>query len=307
MHKNTKYWFFTWETNINQKQIPSEKQLRKFLDRYTETCTFQQECGSVKGKVHWQGALTLLGPRKSKKQLLELFGSEFGNVAGLTLSKVYSQEAVLKYVMKEETRIDGPFLAGRENKYRLEFESAELLDWQSDLYKFLALKSLDKDFRDRKIIWVEDRIGNTGKTFFQKWLRLGQQALVCRKLPVSTVERLISATVKLFKTTEVDLIMIDLTRSRGKDQSLDDLFAAIEEIKNGFIVDTLYGKYTEGLFRPPMVVVFTNKSYSNYLQKLSSDRWFGLLITSEKEIEKLVLNPDGTYTRILLKDLTMKN
>ena len=71
--------------------------------------------------------------------------------------------------------------------------------------------------RERKIIWVEDNIGYIGKSKFQKWLRLGQRdlILIARKLPVSSVERLISVVTKLTKEQDVDVLMINLTKSRG--------------------------------------------------------------------------------------------
>ena len=77
---------------------------------------------------------TLQGPRRSKKQVLELFEERVGNVKGLTLSKVYDKEAIMKYVTKEDTRVDGPFSVGKNDAMRLEYESATLNDWQSDLF-----------------------------------------------------------------------------------------------------------------------------------------------------------------------------
>ena len=49
----------------------------------------------------------------------------------------------------------------------------------------------------------------------QKWLRLGQRYIIARKLPVSSVERLILAVTKLTREQEVDLLMINLTKTKG--------------------------------------------------------------------------------------------
>ena len=78
---------------------------------------------------------------------------------------------------------------------------------------------------------------------FQKWLRLGQRDIIARKLPVSSVERLISAVTKLTREQEVDLLMINLTKTKGENQSLED---------------TMYGKYIEAIFESPLILVFTN-------------------------------------------------
>ena len=32
MHNNTKYWAFTWGTNVSEKQIPPEVTLKRFLN-----------------------------------------------------------------------------------------------------------------------------------------------------------------------------------------------------------------------------------------------------------------------------------
>ena len=83
---------------------------------------------------------------------------------------------------------------------------------------------------------------------------------------------LISTVTKLTREQEVDVLMINLTKSRGQDQSLVDVFATIEDIKDVYIVDTLYGKYIEAIFNPPIVLVFTNERLDEYKSKLSLDR-----------------------------------
>ena len=100
--------------------------------------------------------------------------------------------------------------------------------------------------------------------------------------------------------------MINLTKSRGQDQSLTDVFSTIEEIKDAYIVDTLYGKYIEAIFNPPIVLVFTNERLDEHKSKLSADRWLRLNINSDHTIFYRVTNEDGTLTIISLKDLNIK-
>ena len=125
-------------------------------------------------------------------------------------------------------------------------------------------------------------------------------------MPVSSVERLISAVTKLTSEQDVDVLMINLTKSRGQDQSLTDVFSTIEEIKDAYIVDTLYGKYIEAIFNPPIVLVFTNERLDEHKSKLSADRWLRLNINSDHTIFYRVTNEDGTLTIISLKDLNIK-
>ena len=107
MHKNTKYWSFTWGKTVKQKKLPDEVKLKKFLNNITEICVFQLERGNIKNNLHYQGAFTLLGSRVSKKQLLERFQEIFKNVSGLTLTKTYDSKAAMKYASKIESRVKG--------------------------------------------------------------------------------------------------------------------------------------------------------------------------------------------------------
>jgi len=306
MHKNTKYWSFTWGTTVTQKKLPNEMKLKKFLNNITEICVFQLECGSVKHKEHYQGAFTLVGPRLSKKQLLEQFQEIFSNVSGLTLSKTYDSKAAIKYASKIESRVKGPFYVGQKENYSEEYASMNLRQWQKELFEFILVNKNNPIIRERKIIWVEDNKGCTGKSRFQKWLRLGQRDIIARKLPVSSVERLISAVTKLTREQEVDLLMINLTKTKGQNQSLEDMFAAIEDIKDGFIVDTMYGKYIEAIFESPLILVFTNEKLDEHISKLSADRWLRLYINSDYSIEFRKNNEDGTITPLSLDKLSIK-
>ena len=136
----------------------------------------------------------------------------------------------------------------RKEKFDEKYAAMTLRPWQQELYEFILKNKNNPLIRERKIIWVEDSRGFAGKSKFQKWLRLGQKDIVARKLPVSTVERLISAVTKLTQQEDVDLLMINLTKSRGQDQSLSDVFASVEDIKDAYIVATLYGKDIESIF-----------------------------------------------------------
>jgi hypothetical protein len=133
-------------------------------------------------------------------------------------------------------------------------------------------------FRDRYIIWVCDEKGGSGKSEFIKWLRTGQKTLEVRKVPIDSVDRLTSAVVTVTKAQKIDLFLFDDTRTKGKDTSYDDMFEAIENIKNGHVVSCMYGKYMESIFRRPMIIFFTNKPLLQYQTSLSIDRWFPTII-----------------------------
>lgn len=281
MNTETKYWSLTWDTNIKQKKLPREEALLSFLNREADECIFQYEKGAEKKKEHIQGVFTLTGPRKSKTKVLALFQATFKNIGGLTLSPVYDRVAIESYVTKSEGRTKGPFYGGKKEMYDTQMSESKLRIWQQQLFEIISGPEQEM-LRDRKVIWVQDSVGNTGKSWFQKWLRIGQKKLVVRSLPISSVDRLISAVNIINKTHKVDAYTIDFTRTQGEDQSYKDLFSTIEQIKNGYVVDVMYGKYNEVIFKPPLVIIFTNNKYEEFEHYLSKDRW-----------KVYVVSPDG--------------
>ena len=272
----------TWEPNISQKKIPEELALKEFLDGICYEACFQYEIGSEKGKLHIQGTFILESARMSKSGVLSLFRSRFKNVGGLTITPVYDKLAIQAYVTKVEGRVKGPFYAGKNNINDLEFSKMKLRKWQQQLYDLLLSEEL-QNLKDRKVIWIQNPQGNSGKSWFQKWLRIGQKQIVVRSLPVDGVDRIMSAVNIITKKTKVDVLCYDLTRTQGENQSFKDLFSTIEQIKNGYVIDCMYGKYNESYFEPPVVIIFTNEDISKFRHYLSEDRWLVLSLATYGE------------------------
>lgn len=294
-HPYAKLWQFTWDTNILQKKLPGISELRNFLDSIAEEAVFQEERGSIANKIHYQGHLNLIGIRKPKKDVLQLFKDRFKNVDGLTLRKVYDKNAMLAYNTKVETRVSGPYYCGSLELHDVAYSNMmELKPWQRDLYHLILDVKDEKHpdhklFRDRYIIWVYDPIGGSGKSEFIKWLRTGQKKLEVRKLPIDSVDRLISAVATVTKQKSIDLFVIDDTRTKGKDSSFEDMFESMETIKNGHVVSCMYGKYTESIFKRPLFIFFTNRKPLDYQDKLSIDRWYPMQIIKDKIIAENII------------------
>ena len=278
----SKYWLFTWDTNIRQKKLPDLQRLKNYLNWLTDYSTFQLEKGTLRGKKHIQGAFHLVGPRTTKKRLLTAFEERLGNVAGLSLQIAHDKEAIMTYASKTDTRISETIYCGKKEKYDEVISKTTLRDWQLIMYDELLKANDDSQIKGRQVIWLEDSVGNTGKSFFLKWLRVGQKRLKARKMPVNSVDRLISA---VSKNKNIDLYMFDFTRSKGDSQSYADVFAAVEDIVNGYVVDTMYGKYVEEIFNPPLVLIVTNEKIHEYVNYLSLDRWKRYVINSDTELE----------------------
>jgi hypothetical protein len=264
------------------------------MDTNAENAVFQLEKGLIKGKEHYQGCFTLIGPRRSKSYVLKTFENRFENVSGLSIQIISNLEATLAYTTKSETRIAGPWYCGSFEIHDETYENMDLRPWQQQSYQLtLDIKNKThpeyKAFQDRRIIWIYDPIGGSGKSKFIKWLCIGQRLLNVEKLPISSVTQLISATIAMVnnaktKNKKIDMFVIDDTRTKGKDTNFDDMFENMEQIKNGHLVSTMYGKPAKAIFDRPIIMFFTNTEPREYAKNLSAERLYPMEIKNNQLI-----------------------
>ena len=166
-------------------------------------------------------------------------------------------------------------------------------EWQRDAFEFMKSVKYNDDFPDvdrlrkRSIYWIEDSKGGSGKSEFLQWLRAGQKDLVCRLLPIDSVDRLVHAVTEISKHEKVDVFMIDDTRTQGDKTSFNNMFEAIERIKNGSVVSTMYGRYSEVVYPRPQIIFCANREIFGYLKSLSRDRWYHIKSTEDHKLLKL--------------------
>ena len=67
------------------------------------------------------------------------------------------------------------------------------------------------------------------------------------------------------------MYILDLTRTKGKEDSEHDLLSVIESIVDGMIYSPMYGKHETLLMEPPHVLITSNYALNYTL--LSLDRW----------------------------------
>ena len=128
-------------------------------------------------------------------------------------------------------------------------------------------------FKQRKVIWIQDPNGGSGKSTFIKYLFLAKNGLVVKKLLLDKTDRLQMMICKILENANVDVFMFDFTRTLGIDTHLENLFQIIEEVKNGHILSVMQGSLMEAVFSNPHVLIFTNNNISNYCHYLSIERW----------------------------------
>ena len=92
---------------------------------------------------------------------------------------------------------------------------------------------------------------------------------------------------KISKYEKVDSFILDDTRIQGEKTSLKNMFEAIERIKNGYVVSTMYGRYAEVMYARPQIIFCTNREIFGYLKSFSRDLWYHMKITEDHELLKL--------------------
>lgn len=110
---------------------------------------------------------------------------------------------------------------------------------------------------DRKILWLWEESGHTGKTFLAKWLRVWRGAYCVTGGKYNDIR---------YAYNYQRYVVFDLARDLAERCP----YHLMEEFKNGFFFS---GKYqsNERSFRPARVVVMAN--FGPDMSKLSADRW----------------------------------
>lgn len=252
-----KHWVFTWNQEFNSEKL---MELESFLKTFCKSYVFQEEVGEQAGRKHLQGYFET-NIRKRQPTLLSSFAMKFEDVSNLTIQRMMgTKEEAVEYCTKTETRVSRPRTHGLPKLYEasdlLVFDnSARWYPWQKELMSRLFNKDLtiiEPD--DRTIIWVQDLMGNSGKSKFVKHICYNYQEDTC-KLAFGSSTQLRSACITAGARK---IYFIDVPRTLGKDDDIFDIISVIEDIKNGFVVTSMYGKHQQLMFDPPHIVVFAN-------------------------------------------------
>lgn len=252
------YDFTIWETIENSSTIIKEDDIKTTLEKTCKKWAFQKEKAPTTGKIHFQGRISLKIKAelpRAKKVLA------FGNHCHLTPTSSPNKGNDF-YVMKEETRVSGPWTDRDKKPTYIPRDIREindvLLPWQQ------YLKDLTSQYERRKIRYVYDVSGCNGKTIFTRYMCVKDLA---EEIPFCNDFKDIMQMA--YCVGIQPLYIIDMPRSIDKER-LKGLYAAIEKLKDGFCYDMRH-TYKFRRFDPPQVIVFSNslpnKTY------LSTDRW----------------------------------
>lgn len=245
-------------------------ELNEWLELECKKYCYQLEKGEKTGFYHLQGRIHLkvrvrlstLINRCNKKSFFK--GIHFSPTSDVNKSNDF-------YVMKEETRIAGPWMDKKSRKIDLENDKF-IPDRIKNIILFEAqTKMLNIPFDPRKIDLWFDPYGNNGKSFFVDYAICFKNAIYIPPLKdyKEICQYLYCRIMACPDPRNPKLIVIDMPRAMKKDR-LRDFYSGVESIKDGRVFDTRYsGKFV--MFNTPTIIIISN--ILPKLKYLSLDRW----------------------------------
>lgn len=256
--------------------LDARSRLHEWLNKNCSKFIYQLERGEESGIYHYQICLHL-----NEKLRTKTLGKKLSD-AGLGMwcapISAEGQVAMESYCMKAETRVLGPWMD--ETGYHGEDlpTEAQLYDWQLDIRDYLLDESAS-----REIVWMWDKTGNTGKSSFAKYMYYHHKILTLHWGNASDMANLIC------KLGPKRAYIFDLTRTKPATFAKGDIYATMEALKGGYLVN---GKYEGGTmcWKPPQVVIFSNELPD--VVSCSLDRW---KITAMPAFERKEIAPKKTF------------
>ena len=240
-------WIFsiTWSAPLTAQPI-ADAAFKQIAKHYC----YQWERGHVAGKEHLQGRVNCKQRYYHTGKPLAKLLSELG-MKGVVVAACSDEgkKALQNYVIKEDTRIAGPW-ADRPIYLGQDLSCMNApYPWQNEIMQMLMIPP-----DDRTIIWINNQSGNVGKTKLLKYLAYKK---IAKRIPMGNSTQ-IKTNVIVQGTSKV--YCVDIPRTIGTTEKIDDLIHALEEVKNGWVTSAMYGKHNELFMQPPHVLVFANWS-----------------------------------------------
>jgi hypothetical protein len=268
---------YVWDFTLTNKNEEDLNTLKAILISNCKNWAFQLEKGDQTGFIHWQGRLSLR-KKKTQSSLISFFkNKEPFNLAHFSPTATDNSKS-FNYVLKDDTRIDGPWSDKDEIKYETKqikiFKKYELYPYQE------KLKNMSTIFDMRSIDLIYDIVGNAGKSIFSEYLEYSgiAEAVPPFRLMDDIFQWVCSRPIK-------QCYIFDMPRGMKKDK-LADFYAGIEVIKNGVAYDKRYNA-KKIYFDRPRVFVFTNMLPCFDL--MSKDRW-NVWTLHNKDIKKMLID-----------------
>lgn len=244
-----------WDLTISEEKM-SKEFLKDKLNKWAKKWAFQLEQGEETGYKHWQVRISLK-QKARQEEVLKMF--ELKGKGRCSPTSNENRDNCF-YVMKDETRLEGPWTDEDKEVYipRQVRECPELFEWQRHIVNDASV------WNTRNINIVYCPHGNIGKSILKT--HIGVYG-IGRSLPYSNDYKDIMRMV--MDTPKKSLYIIDLPRAISKEK-LFQFFSGVETLKDGYAFDDRY-HFKEEYFDCPNIWIFMNTMPD--LTLLSEDRW----------------------------------
>lgn len=248
---------------------------------------FQQEKCPTSGTLHWQVRGALYHQEWANVLKRDLIPKFPGNWS-LTSTNVHKSARQFNYVMKEQSRVQGPWTEKDAPKdppkmtkqlelfingglYQGQFLTPGYMPWMKTIEDFIS------HFDMRHIFLVQDTWGNSRKSMFAEYLEFMGKAFELP--PMRMMEDIMQFAYSFDDQT---CYLVDMPRGMKKDK-LADFYAGLEALKDGKVYDKRYGGKKRRMNRPH-IVVFTNTLPCFSL--MSMDRWRVFEMQEDKTLKE---------------------
>lgn len=288
---------FIYDLTLSEAKNPGAEDLKPIFRRIAKKWVFQLEQGA-EGFRHFQIRVNL-HERARKGELIKILQREglVFHPNALSQTSTGGAKAVWTYVMKDDTRLAGPWkdtdVRPEQLPRRLRQPLENPFPWQAQV--------LQLPFDDRKIHFIVDNAGGAGKsTFAQAQARSNLEDVLYLKYDPTEPRTLYEAIVAKYKAGlefRDFTVYINIPRGAGdmKEKDAKAFFNLLEMVKDGHMSDRRYA-YTEVFMADTRVVVFSNEALPFTDKYLSVDRPCYYRITPSRilvELHLWVPNPQS--------------
>lgn len=245
----------TWDITISKEAYATSHDLAEvFNEKFKKWC-FQLEKGSNTDYIHWQCRVSTRGKSRNKPSIKGVHPDAITPTSNTNKNNDF-------YVLKEETRVDGPWTDKDQPKTltkQLElFLNLDFYPWQTSVLEMCNV------WDPRWIDVIYDTEGNLGKSIFAEYLEY--QGIAEEVPPYRNMEDIFQWVAgRPIKPVYI----FDMPRGMKKDK-LADFYSGIEVIKNGVAFEKRYCP-DKKRFSRPRIFIFTNTLPK--FELLSRDRW----------------------------------
>jgi hypothetical protein len=293
MESKNKYsnWVMT-VFNEPKKDLPNTEKVVEGLETISDKFIFQKEICPSTGREHYQGSFVTRIRKRHRTVLNELSVFFEVNAKYITLSRMQGTwEQNVEYCSKDDSRVNGSEIIRSKsleeeemNKYAANdlsvFKEEGFFSWQASVNDIIFETDTFniKSASSREVYWIEDLYGNTGKSLYTKYLCYNNPSIT--KLAFGSGSQMRSAVVE---EGARKCYIIDIPRKLCNDDFQNNIYSVIEDLKNGFVKTSMYGKPKTLFMEPPIIIIFSNNECPT--EKLSLDRWKIFTIINKKLVD----------------------